>query len=186
MAVIDITSEVDFNSRIGKAGLAVVDFYATWCGPCKAIAPQIEVLSTKYPTVLFLKVDVDKHNGLSSKYGVTAMPTFVILSKGSQLGTVKGANASEIERLIKANITKANSTGSGSGSSYFPGKGNRLGSTKSTTSGNLPTFKINNKVFGNIPDFAREPTFILLAIIFVFSFYLYLNKNNPSHLVVAR
>ena len=52
----EITSEEEFHSKIKVPNLVVVDFYATWCGPCKMIAPFIEQMSSKYPDVHFLKV----------------------------------------------------------------------------------------------------------------------------------
>jgi thiol-disulfide isomerase/thioredoxin len=52
----EITSSDEFNKEIRVPNLVVVDFYATWCGPCKMIAPFIEQLSTKYPEVKFIKV----------------------------------------------------------------------------------------------------------------------------------
>ncbi len=49
----------DFDKSISKDRLVVVDFYADWCGPCKAVAPRFEALKAKYPTVDFIKINVD-------------------------------------------------------------------------------------------------------------------------------
>lgn len=54
--VLEISSEGQFNSEIRSGGLVVVDFFTTWCGPCKMIAPAVEEFSRKYPDVKFLKV----------------------------------------------------------------------------------------------------------------------------------
>lgn len=73
----EISSDGEFNSIVRSPSLTVVDFFATWCGPCRAIAPQFEMLSSQYPNVTFIKVDVDKLNDVAGRYGVNAMPTFL-------------------------------------------------------------------------------------------------------------
>ena len=61
----------------------VVDFWATWCGPCKAIAPVIEKLSSEYAgKVLLAKVNVDENPDTAAKYGVQSIPTLLFFSKG--------------------------------------------------------------------------------------------------------
>lgn len=62
MSVKEIPNDEAFQPELASHGskLIVVDFYATWCGPCKAIAPKIAEFAVKYPHVVFLKVDVDK------------------------------------------------------------------------------------------------------------------------------
>ncbi|KAF0976929.1 hypothetical protein FDP41_004224 [Naegleria fowleri] len=84
-------------------GLVVIDFFAEWCGPCKRIAPKIEEWSKKYPTVLFLKVDVDVNDEAASEYAVEAMPTFVFVKNGSKIETVVGANETALVNLIEKN-----------------------------------------------------------------------------------
>lgn len=59
-----------------RAAQIVVDFSATWCGPCKMISPFFEELSLKYPNLVFLKVDVDACQGVAAECGIAAMPTF--------------------------------------------------------------------------------------------------------------
>ncbi|KAI5997941.1 thioredoxin-domain-containing protein [Pisolithus albus] len=85
MAITQLTSVSQLNTLLSASDqkLTVIDFYATWCGPCRAIAPTFEELSKQYLNVNFLKCDVDVAQDVASAYGVTAMPTFVFL-KGSQ------------------------------------------------------------------------------------------------------
>lgn len=91
--VIEIRSEKTFNDELKKGKPVVVKFYATWCGPCKRLKPVFEELSNKaaYSDVIFLAVDVDKHEGLTSKYGIRGMPTTVFLdASGKEIKRIAG------------------------------------------------------------------------------------------------
>jgi len=81
--------------------LAVVDFTAKWCGPCNAIAPVFVQLSNKYPTVDFVKVDVDEQAEIAAAHGVSAMPTFIFIKNGQRIDEMRGANAARLEQLIQ-------------------------------------------------------------------------------------
>ncbi|XP_075257859.1 thioredoxin-like protein 1 [Convolutriloba macropyga] len=81
--------------------LAVVDFTATWCNPCKQIAPVFAAFATKYPNAFFLKVDVDKCQATTGRFGVTAMPTFVFLKNLQQIDKISGADPNALEAKIK-------------------------------------------------------------------------------------
>ncbi|VDN21730.1 unnamed protein product, partial [Dibothriocephalus latus] len=67
--------------------LIVVDFHATWCGPCKIIAPVFAELSRKYTSVKFVKVDVDKCEETAALYQITAIPTFIFIKDGKTVDT---------------------------------------------------------------------------------------------------
>jgi thioredoxin 1 len=85
-------------SDIPQQGAVVIDFFATWCGPCKRIAPVFEDLADKfYPKVQFLKVDVDESAELVDMFGVSAMPTFVFLKDGKVVKKVEGADMAGLE-----------------------------------------------------------------------------------------
>ncbi|KXJ77338.1 thioredoxin-2 [Aedes albopictus] len=94
----------DFDSKLESAGdkLVVVDFFATWCGPCKVIAPKLEELQNKYAEkVLFVKVDVDECEDLAAKYEISSMPTFLYIKNKKVVDQFSGANAEKLEHYIK-------------------------------------------------------------------------------------
>lgn len=81
--------------------LVVVDYSAKWCGPCKKIAPEFDVLSKKYNTVIFLKVDIDALPAVAEKESISTIPTFVLYKNGKKVGKVGGANIVAVETAIK-------------------------------------------------------------------------------------
>ncbi|KAJ3114717.1 hypothetical protein HK100_001574 [Physocladia obscura] len=115
MAPMNITSEAEFSKYISSSKLTVVDFTATWCGPCKAVAPRFDALSTKHTNCNFLKVDVDQMKSIASTYGVRAMPTFMLFKSNSKLAEVVGADIGKVEQLVNTH-----SSGSSGG---FPSSG---------------------------------------------------------------
>ncbi|CAK7901878.1 thioredoxin-1 [[Candida] anglica] len=88
----------EFDTALEYEGLVVVDFFATWCGPCKAIAPTYETFPEKYPDARFYKVDVDESKSLAQLNNITAMPTFVFFRNGEEVDRVRGA---DLHRIIK-------------------------------------------------------------------------------------
>ncbi|CAH1413629.1 unnamed protein product [Lactuca virosa] len=83
-----------------KNKLIVVDFAASWCGPCRVIAPFVAELAKKMPHVTFLKVDVDELKVIASDWGVEAMPTFLFIKDGKSMGKVVGAKKEELQQTI--------------------------------------------------------------------------------------
>merc|ERR1712203_592457 len=92
------------KNQVTAAGekLVVVDFFATWCGPCKMIAPVLEELSKTLEDVVFLKVDVDDVEEVAAEYKITAMPTFIFLKKNEQVAELKGANVEKLKELVES------------------------------------------------------------------------------------
>ena len=84
-----------FNEIIKGDQLTLVDFYATWCMPCKTMTPIIEELAKENKEVKFLKVDVDKNNELATKYNVMSIPTMLIKKNGKVTKTFVGVTDKE-------------------------------------------------------------------------------------------
>ncbi|XP_057427815.1 thioredoxin H-type-like [Lotus japonicus] len=80
--------------------LIVVDFTASWCGPCRFIAPILAEIAKKLPHVVFLKVDVDELKTVAEEWNVEAMPTFLFLKEGKAVDKVVGAKKEELQLTI--------------------------------------------------------------------------------------
>uniref|UniRef100_A0A0K6S7V7 Thioredoxin domain-containing protein n=1 Tax=Chromera velia CCMP2878 TaxID=1169474 RepID=A0A0K6S7V7_9ALVE len=103
--VIDISDSASFEDLKKRAQdekkLLVIDFWAAWCGPCLAFAPQFGLMSEEMKgAALFAKVNVDDQRGLSQKFEIKCMPTFAIVKDGAEVGRLEGADKSGLEALI--------------------------------------------------------------------------------------
>lgn len=84
--------------------LIIIDMYATWCGPCKMIAPKIEQLSNKYLNAIFVKVNVDEAEEISNHFNISSMPTFIFIKNYEEVDRVIGANIQKIEEVLKKHL----------------------------------------------------------------------------------
>lgn len=96
-------SEKEFQQVI-DSNIAVIDFSATWCGPCKMLAPVLETVSDELEDKAnFFNVDVDENPGLAVKYGITNIPALVILKKGEKVAQQVGFQPKEkISQFVQA------------------------------------------------------------------------------------
>jgi thioredoxin 1 len=74
----------DFEIAIASGKKCLVDFYATWCGPCKAMMPVLESVESEIGSDVIYKIDVDKNRDLAEKYGIKAVPTFIFFENGEE------------------------------------------------------------------------------------------------------
>ena len=95
----------NFETEVLKSDVPVlVDFWAAWCGPCRAIAPIVEQLSTEYAgKVKVGKVNVDENRELAQQYGVMSIPTLIFLKDGQKVDQVIGfTNKADLEKKLNA------------------------------------------------------------------------------------
>ncbi len=87
----------------GESKLIVVDFTASWCGPCQMIKPHFEKMAEDNTDVVFIKVDVDENSDTAEKVGISCMPTFHFYKGGEKVEEMQGANIdglkSHVEKL---------------------------------------------------------------------------------------
>jgi thioredoxin 1 len=92
-----VSEKEEYGALINADKLACVDFFATWCGPCVAIAPAFEAMAEEFSEVNFIKIDVDSNN---TEDVVSCMPTFKFYRSGELLQTIEGADESAIREAL--------------------------------------------------------------------------------------
>lgn len=92
----------EFNDIVSNNDLVFVDFFATWCGPCKMLAPSVEKLADEHPEAKVLKVDVDQENALAMQFGVQSIPTLIVFKNGQPVSRQMGFMPYEaLENMLK-------------------------------------------------------------------------------------
>jgi thioredoxin 1 len=76
-----IKDSAEFNNETAK-GKVLVDFFATWCGPCKMLAPIVEKVASEHEDIIVLKIDVDEVPDVAAKYGIRSIPTLILFEDG--------------------------------------------------------------------------------------------------------
>ena len=94
MAVIH-GNESEFETLIGN-GVVLVDFFATWCGPCKMLGPVLEEMSEERDSLKIVKIDIDENMDLARKYGIMSVPTLILFKDGKQISTKNGFMPKEL------------------------------------------------------------------------------------------
>lgn len=96
----------NFNDIIKSGKLTLVDFYATWCGPCKMMHPVLEQLKEDLgESIRIIKIDVDKNEAISTQYRIMSVPTFMLFKNGEavwrQSGTIR---LNDLKKLISQHL----------------------------------------------------------------------------------
>ncbi|KAK1442776.1 glutaredoxin like protein [Babesia gibsoni] len=94
----------EFQAAIATPNLVVVDFFATWCGPCMNFAPKFEAMSKEFPNVAFVKVDISDVPELQTKYSIASIPAFKLFKDGNVVAEVVGANALNLRNAVEKNL----------------------------------------------------------------------------------
>ncbi len=98
-----VVTDSDFEETVlNNQNPVLVDFWAEWCGPCKAIEPFLNELAVEYKgKISIAKVDTDKNPNYASTYGVRSMPTFIMFKDGQQTDLLVGANPNKIKEMLE-------------------------------------------------------------------------------------
>ena len=101
MSLIHVTQE-NFNEVKASDKPVLLDFFATWCGPCRMIAPFIEQIAEEHPEYVVCKIDVDEEPALAQQFGVQSIPTLVVMKNGEVVNTAVGGRPKDaILALLK-------------------------------------------------------------------------------------
>ncbi|KAG7137633.1 Thioredoxin like protein [Verticillium longisporum] len=149
--LISIQSPSQWQDVLNSTNVVVADFYADWCGPCKAIAPHFEKMANEYSKpkkAAFCKINVDTQSTISRAHGVSAMPTFIIFHAGKPIETIRGANPPALANAVANAMKLPDKTKAGGASFGTPGRtlgGQGVGAAAG--SGGLPPSRPYNSGF---------------------------------------
>uniref|UniRef100_A0AB33JNU8 Thioredoxin n=2 Tax=unclassified Prevotella TaxID=2638335 RepID=A0AB33JNU8_9BACT len=106
MKIMDYEKETQWKFKGDKP--AIVDFYATWCGPCKIMSPILEQLAGKYKgRIDVYQIDIDKEREVAMQFGIQSIPAFLMIPKSGRPQMIVGAHdQAEFEQIIKENLLK--------------------------------------------------------------------------------
>ena len=103
----EFLSSQDFNEIINNEKVTIFDFSATWCGPCRMMAPILEEYAEKHTDYAVHQVDIDENEDLSRELKIQYVPTFIVYFKGKELGRTSGyVPMEQFEEFINNSLTK--------------------------------------------------------------------------------
>lgn len=107
--IVNISTESEFNEEVLQSKLPVlVDFWAAWCGPCRAIAPTLEEIAVEFAgklKVAKIDVDVDGNAAVSAQYGIRSIPTLIVFKEGKQVDTqIGGGTKAQLTQLFDKHL----------------------------------------------------------------------------------
>ncbi|KAK7064114.1 thioredoxin-domain-containing protein [Favolaschia claudopus] len=171
MSITHLDSVSQLNGYLSKSKdkLSVIDFHATWCGPCHAIAPTFEALSKQYTNVNFFKCDVDAAKDVAALYRVSAMPTFIFLKGSTKVDQVRGANRAELESTLRRHASSSATT------TAFSGKGQTLGGSSAPIDVSREASATLNKAATQFTKLDSQFR-ILLALVAAYGLFWYISS----------
>lgn len=95
MSVLTVTKDNFEKEVLSSQKKVLIDFFASWCGPCKMLAPTIEAIAKEHPEYLVGKVNIDEQSELSNKYRIMSVPTLVVFDKGKEVKRATGVAPKE-------------------------------------------------------------------------------------------
>ena len=102
MSIVHIT-KANFEDQVLKApGKVLLDFWATWCGPCRMVAPHLEAIAQDHPEITVGKIDIDQEMELAVRFGIVSIPTLIVMEGGEvKAKSIGYMPKAEIEKLLE-------------------------------------------------------------------------------------
>lgn len=95
MSVLNLTKEIYENEVLKSDKTVLIDFYATWCGPCRMVSPIVDEIAKEHPEYLVCKVNVDEQGELAKQFGIMSIPALFVMKDGEVVDSVVGYRPKE-------------------------------------------------------------------------------------------